>query len=155
MLTGIWHGANYTFILWGMIYFALQLVERYIFKGIEKLHIVGHLYTMIVVTILWTLFRSEDVSSFIKMFKSLLGLNGALDINSIAYLKNSIVLMVIGILGSTPIVRLMHERIIMSRVSICKGVFLALKYACLILILILVTFKSISGGYSPFIYFNF
>lgn len=83
LVTGMWHGAAMTFIIWAMIYFVLQLIEKYTKWSdiLKKLHI-GHIYTLLIVVIEWVIFRSTSVSSGAYYIKSMFGLNGNAAINA-------------------------------------------------------------------------
>ena len=63
-LTGIWHGANWTFIIWGLLYFILLVFEKYCVKitAFIKSHFIGHLYTLFFVNLLWVFFRADSLS---------------------------------------------------------------------------------------------
>ena len=73
-LTGIWHGANWTFIIWGLMYFLLLLFEKYFKNGANylKSHFIGHIYTLFFVNLLWVFFRASSVVDagvyFLRMF---------------------------------------------------------------------------------------
>lgn len=75
-LTGLWHGANWTFIVWGILYFVLICIEK--FTGIEKRmgRVVSHIYTMFFVVLGWVLFRADSLLDAGVYIKSMFGLNG-------------------------------------------------------------------------------
>lgn len=77
VVTGIWHGSNVTFIVWAMIYFVLQTVEKYfgLPAKLEKYHI-GNVYTLFIVVIEWVIFRSESITHAIRYIKCMFLLNG-------------------------------------------------------------------------------
>ena len=68
LVSGVWHGANWTFILWGVIYGILQIIERIFDKNVKKIFLpIMWIYTMIVVNLLWLLFRAPSVSIWAEM----------------------------------------------------------------------------------------
>lgn len=77
LVTGMWHGSTLTFILWALLYFVFQLVEKYTRWAdiLKKLHI-GHVYTLLIVVMEWVIFRSSSVSSAFSYIRSMFCLNG-------------------------------------------------------------------------------
>ena len=77
LVTGVWHGSSMTFIVWAMIYFVLQALEKYtsLKRLISKIHL-GHIYTMLVVILEWVIFRSESLSAAFLYIRSMFACNG-------------------------------------------------------------------------------
>ena len=76
LLAGIWHGANWTFIVWGLFFFVLLVIEKQF--GIDKNKTwSGHIYTMFFVTIAWALFRSTSISNAVMYIQTMLGFGTA------------------------------------------------------------------------------
>lgn len=82
LVTGMWHGSTLTFLIWAMIYFILQLIEKYTKWAdvLKKIHL-GHVYTLLIVVIEWVIFRSSSVSTGFTYIKSMFFLNGNPAIN--------------------------------------------------------------------------
>lgn len=78
LCTGIWHGSNWTFIIWGMVYFLLQIIEKYtsFVEFINKIHL-GHIYTLVVVSVCWVIFRSDSVGLALSYISTMFGVNDA------------------------------------------------------------------------------
>lgn len=76
LVTGLWHGSNMTFLVWAMVYFVLQTLEKYtgIVKLVTRFHL-GHLYTMLIVIIEWVIFKSKSVGAAWNYIKSMFFLN--------------------------------------------------------------------------------
>lgn len=149
-LTGIWHGANYTFWLWGMMYFILLIFEHYI--DVKKyLGVFSHVYTLFWVVLGWVLFRSESLSSAVNYMGMMFGhgSNGLTDNIFYYYLYNSRIILLLGILLSTPIYRLVSDKFF-SREN-----FLWIEPFIAILIFLVTLVLVIGSSYHPFIYFNF
>ncbi|MCD7959160.1 MAG: hypothetical protein LUF89_06690 [Ruminococcus sp.] len=73
MFTGLWHGASWNYILWGMIFFVLQLGERFIYgKKLEKTHVLKHIYMILIIPLTWIVFAITDLSQlgqyFLRLF---------------------------------------------------------------------------------------
>jgi alginate O-acetyltransferase complex protein AlgI len=167
-LTGIWHGANWTFIFWGLFYFSLLTVEKLL--GLPqrlketKLRALPALYrllTLAAVMLAWVFFRADTMGMAVDYLGSLVGLQGSPDANAQAealYLfHQSIITIAVGIVFSTPIAPWLAERI--GRRA-AHGKLLAVAWPALhyagYAILFLVSVSAIVGDtYNPFIYFNF
>ena len=148
-LTGIWHGANWTFLVWGLLYFVLLTFEK--LTGFHKKSgVFGHIYTMLFVVLGWVLFRAESISGALTYIASMFGLGGAglYDGYMLTYLASYKVYFISGLLACFPIYRLYKGRINSKLYnSISAGIILVL--------FILSLSFMVKGAYNPFIYFNF
>lgn len=151
MLTGIWHGANWTFFIWGFMYFVILTIEK-LTKLTDKIGFFGHIYTMLFVIIGWVIFRAENISDALTYLKTMFGLAGAqlYDDNAIFYLSNYKIYLLAGIVCCFPIIPAIKKRLNPDNkfFNIISGIVL------LILFILGLTF-IIKGSYNPFIYFNF
>ena len=153
-LTGIWHGANFTFILWGLMYFILLVMEK--LTGWHKpkgtvLTVAKWLYTMLFVILGWVLFRADTVTDALHYLKSMFGFGGVAFADGMftGYLKQNLILLTVGILLSTPLMPFLKKKFgstwiwdLLSVVGL-TGLF------------ILCVASLVSSSYNPFIYFNF
>lgn len=153
-LTGVWHGANWTFILWGLFYFVFIALEK--LSGFEKkfpkLNWLKHIYTLLLVIFGWVLFRADNVSSAFTYMGSMLGLNGNLimDDTTIFYLTENIVFLIAALVFSIPTAKWIGNKLNN------KSVVLDVVYTIGILIVFMIAVSYIiKGAYNPFIYFNF
>ena len=153
-LTGLWHGANFTFIIWGMMYFILLVFEKltgYDKKGGRCVKALKWIITMLFVVLGWVIFRSDSVENAIGYLGSMFGLAG----NSFSdgffrgYLAQNGLLLILGVIASTPIVRWLKGK--------TEGKLWAdiLRTVFLILLFVLSVASLVSNAYNPFIYFNF
>ena len=112
-LTGLWHGASYNFILWGLYFFILLILEKMVLNKFIKNKIFSHIYTIILVIISFVIFRETDISELFITLKSMFGFNNLKWVNTetIYYLKNFSVFLIISIILSTPIVKLIKQKI--------------------------------------------
>ena len=151
LLTGIWHGANWTFILWGLIYFLLLMLEKYTpLKRVPKLF--GHLYTLLAVCLCWVLFRAASLSSALEYLKAMFGAAplGIWDGNASIVLTNGFVYFLLGAILSFPIVPFFAKKPFVQK----PVVQYLLAFFQLLVFLLTIGF-ILSSSYDPFIYFNF
>lgn len=154
ILTGIWHGANWTFLIWGMVYCLFQILERFVYDVKILPKCLRLFYTMFIVNMCWVLFRVDNISMFFKYVLSMFGRYGFLDINSLTYLRMSWIIFIISCIGCTPFLKRLY-RILIGKSAYLRDITIVFEYIILIGILIMTVCTSISQGYSPFIYFNF
>lgn len=144
MLTGLWHGASWNYVAWG-IYFAVFLMIEKLWLGklLEKYKILGHIYTILVVMIGFVIFDGVNAVSFIK---DITGTSALPLVNeySLYIAKSYAVTFVIGIVAATPVVK----RLKLKRLKNIEVVLY-------LLLLILVTAALINGSYNPFLYYRF
>ena len=113
-LTGVWHGAGINFLLWGLYYGVLLIIEKYLISGFLKKHkVIGHTFTLIAVVIGWMLFANTSFASLGQYFCMMFGIGKVSFFNATAgyFLRTSIVLLVLGVLFSTPIMHQLGEQI--------------------------------------------
>ncbi len=153
LLTGVWHGANWTFILWGMMYFIIQLFEKKtkIMDRIPK--VLGYVITMIIVTIGWTIFKAKNLINLASFLAAMFGYgDGIIDSSTLLYFKSSVIILSISFIGSFPIVETIEGKFLNPEIKVIKElVWLPLSVVLLGFCLLVI----INGSYSPFIYFNF
>ena len=153
LLTGIWHGAEWTFIIWGMMYFVIQLFEKkaLIMDKIPK--IIGYIITMVIVIIGWTIFKASNVHNALLYLSAMFGHGeGIISADSILYFKSSAVVFAISYVGTFPIMPWLENRITSNRYTFIRELLWVPISALLLGVCLLLI---INGAYSPFIYFNF
>jgi D-alanyl-lipoteichoic acid acyltransferase DltB (MBOAT superfamily) len=150
-LTGIWHGANWTFIVWGLFYFVLLVLERFT-RFNKKLGVLSHVYTLLFVIIGWVLFRAESLTLARQYLGAMFGFgaNGFVDEVFFMYFTNVKWILLVGIVFSTPIGKICKER-----VSLNANVYQIISSCGLVVIFCLSLLVCIKATYNPFIYFNF
>ncbi|OZU88368.1 membrane-bound O-acyltransferase family protein [Virgibacillus indicus] len=160
--TGIWHGASWTFIAWGLYYGFLIMIEKaFLGKLLNKIPtFLQYLYTLIIVMVGWVFFRAETFSYGFSYIAVMFGFSGTslLDNDTLYYLSQYGILIAIGILGSTPILKKTFELIeynsINSTFIRIFGKEISINMFLIITFIISVTY-IISGTFNPFIYFRF
>ena len=153
--TGFWHGASWNFVLWGILYAALLLFEKYVLHPKIRFAVPMHIYTLLFVMLGFVLFDSASVTDALASFKALFGFGGipAADTASLYYLKSNIVLLVVAVIGATPLPKLLYEKIGLRKYG---GKILAVVTPLAALACVaLCTAYLIDGSFNPFVYFRF
>ena len=150
LLTGIWHGAGWNFLLWGLYYAAWMLLERlWLGKVLEKLpSALTHVYTMAVVLTGWALFAVEDMGQLGGYFRALFGGAPAVNAGDLYQLRSYLPMLVILTIGSTPLMKRLWERLGERARSVLTPVLM-------LGALVLCTASLVDAGYNPFLYFRF
>lgn len=155
ILTGFWHGASWNFVLWGVFYGVLLLIEKlFLLKWLDKApKFVGHVYALFTVLIGWVLFAFDDFSKGLAFLKVMFG-GGAGLINSatLYQLLSYIPLIVICIVGSTPLMKNIYEKVTSKS---HEGFVLTADVLKILIVVGLSVAFLISGSYNPFLYFRF
>jgi alginate O-acetyltransferase complex protein AlgI len=154
--TGMWHGAGWNFIVWGL-YFAVFLVMEKLVpirgKGVVKV-ILGHIYVVLAIMISFLIFNADSMSGALNDIMSLVRESGVIDSDGIRecsfVLRNRIGILLIGIIGATPIPALLWSRAALK----IRGVKLVTGLYVVVLI-VLCTAYLIDGSFNPFLYFRF
>ena len=151
MLTGLWHGAAWNFVLWGLLFAALLLAEKWV-PALGKLPgVLRHGYVLLAVVLSFVLFNAESLAQAGSDFACLFGFGG-LGLTSpetLYYLKSYAVLFLLGILGCTPLVKNAAEKIAGTKAGPM------LEAALMLALLIVCTAYLVDGSFSPFLYFRF
>lgn len=152
-LTGLWHGAAWNFVAWGLYYGVLLIIEKYFLgKYLEKLPAaVSHIYSLVLVLIGWVFFFSPTLGGAIGYIKLMFGIgaNGLIDSEGVYLLLTNLVLLVLLIASSTPVVYRVYERVMSG-----KGKVLANSIIYMGLFLLCVAYL-VTETYNPFLYFRF
>jgi alginate O-acetyltransferase complex protein AlgI len=156
-LTGLWHGASWNFIIWGLLFGVLLVIEKiFLSKFLEKLpNVIKRLYVLFVVMISFIIFDSTSMQQAIHNILGLFGINGDVLINkeTIYYLSNYLGILVIAIIGSTPILKNIIEKL--KEKSKMRKVINLLEPIVIIILLLLSTAYILDNSYNPFLYFRF
>lgn len=156
-LTGIWHGAAYNFIIWGLFIGVFLVIEKlWLSKYISKLpKFLRNIYVLFIIMISFILFNAGSINEAFFNIKGLFGLNKEVFINNytIYYLKSYLIVLIIAIFGATPLFKNIIEKLKKSKclnkiINILEPIFL-------VILLLLVTAYLIDSSYNPFLYFRF
>ena len=146
-LTGFWHGADYNFILWGLYFGLVLIIEKFVFKGFFDRHrVIGFVYTALIVNISFVIFNHSNLLDIKNFIVGLFNFKYLVDKDTLFYLKNYVVFFIVCIVGITPL---------------CKNIYSRLKnkdllnIVLVVLLLIVSTAYIIDATFMPFLYFRF
>ena len=154
-LTGLWHGASWNFLLWGLWYFVFLLLERaFLEKVLEKLPVARNLYLLLVVLLGWVLFRYSDLRVVGTIVRGMFGANGnpLSSFTALTLGKNKLFLLLASAIGCTPLIRWIGTKLD------ARGgrIWPTLRYGVIPAALLLLSTAALVGdSYNPFIYFQF
>lgn len=151
MLTGAWHGAAWNFVLWGLLYAVLLLIEKWV-PALQRLPgILRHGYVLLTVMLGFVLFNAESVSQAGSDIAALFGFGGlpAVTAETWYYLRSYGLLFLMGCVGATPVVKNMARKVSKTRVGP------VLEMLALAALLLVCTGYLVDGSFSPFLYFRF
>jgi D-alanyl-lipoteichoic acid acyltransferase DltB (MBOAT superfamily) len=153
LLTGVWHGANWTFIAWGLMYFVLLVTEK--LTGFYKTDKKAAkpflwLYTILFVVLGWVLFRSSTITDALNYITLMFGRGGVpADAAFLAELRQAALFLAFGILFSFPVIPKLKEKL---KENIVTDILFIIAVTALF---VLSAASIVSSSYNPFIYFNF
>lgn len=149
LLTGIWHGANWTFLLWGLIYYVALVAEK--LTGLDKRpSVVSRMVTLVVVLLAWVLFRSPDIGSALGYIATMFGVGatGFCGQDFVTTIGRTYVILAVALIGCTPLVATLFQRLKQQGHPLPEQLWL-------VAILMLSILQAACSTYNPFIYFNF
>ena len=150
-LTGIWHGANWTFLLWGLYYAVFLMFEKLFFlRALEKSRVFGHIYTIIIVMFGWVIFQLDSLGAIGTYTSAMLGFGASEFATSadVYYLSSYAITFVISIVASTPLGSKLFGKLPAKARRFAAP-------ALIVLALVICTAYLVDATYNPFIYFNF
>ena len=146
-ITGFWHGADYNFILWGLYFGLVLIIEKFVFKDFFDRHrVIGFVYTALIVNISFVIFNHSNLLDIKNFIVGLFNFKYLVDKETLFYLKNYMVFFIICIVGITPL---------------CKNIYSRLKNKDLLNIILVIILLVVSTAYiidatfMPFLYFRF
>jgi len=156
-LTGFWHGASWNFILWGLYFGVIIVLEKLFLKDLlEKIpNGFRHIYVVSLIVISFVIFNIDKMSDISTYFKGMFGILDipALNVESLYYLKSYAVVIIISIIGSTPVIKNMISSGHNNK-SISKAIYI-LEPSYYLILLIVVTGYLVDSSFNPFLYFRF
>lgn len=155
-LTGIWHGASWNFVIWGLLFGILLLIEKlFLKKYLDKMPmIIRRIYTLFIVMISFIIFASNNMTDAINNIVGLFNIkNGLFNKYSIDVLRNNLLLIITSIVFATPLFKNLIIKLNSNKVK--HNILNILEPVMLICLLIMSTAYIIDGSYNPFLYFRF
>lgn len=154
-LTGLWHGASWNFVVWGLYYGLLLFLEKIFLQTyLKKLPIFfQHFYTLFFVIIGWVFFASPDLGYALNYLSIMFFMAGAplVDSAGLYYLDTTLILFIICIIGSTPIIHILYQKLVHSEKNWVVPTALGING----LIMFLSIAYLVTETYNPFLYFRF
>jgi len=149
MLTGLWHGASFNFVLWGLYYGVLLLLEKYLIGKKKLPPVLGQIYTLFFVMVGWVIFYCEDIPRILLTLKAMFGGSGLTDTSGLYYLGSYWILLVLEAFFCLPLFGKFVEKANASKpgrllIFLFSAALLALSVLCLA-----------TENYNPFLYFRF
>ena len=156
MLTGLWHGASWNFVLWGLWFAVLLVAEKLLYKErLEKTHVLKHVYVLLFVTLSFVLFNASSVKEAASQIGAMFGADGLplVSAESLYYAKSYAVTFLIAAIGATPLCKNVVSKLAES----ARGaqVLAILQPVWLVLLLAACTAFLVDGSFNPFLYFRF
>ena len=150
MLTGLWHGAAWNFVLWGLLFAVMLLLEKQL--PFQKLPgFLRHVYVLLIVMLSFVLFNAADLKQAVSDFGGLFGIGGLplLSEETVYYLRSYALVFAVSIVGATPIVKTVAARLDGTKLGAI------LEPLLLLALLVVCTAYLVDGSFNPFLYFRF
>lgn len=163
LLTGIWHGASWNFLIWGVYFGVLLILEKFLWLGFLKKHkIFSHVYTIFLVWISWAIFAFDNMAQGVQYIKAMFGLTGAgfVSTETLYLLLSYAVMLVVLILAATPYPKMLAAKL-MDKLEGLKAqkagrvVSAVLQCVFVVAVFIISTAYLVDATYNPFLYFRF
>lgn len=153
LVTGIWHGASWNFVIWGLYFGMFIMLERmFLQKVLNQIpNFFQHIYLLLIVLIGWVLFSQPNLPSTIAYLEMMFGLTDAPLINgyTMFYLKEYSVALILAIIASMPTINIVKRSVKLN------GLFLMIKPITICILFFIAIIYMVNSTFNPFIYFNF
>lgn len=157
ILTGLWHGASWNFVVWGLYFGIILIIEKFLLKKyLDKLPLfLKKVYTLFIVMISFVIFSSSSMKNAFIVIKGLFDFKNLAISNSfiLYYLKGYFLILVLAVIGATPLLKNVVSKL--KKNKILSYVINVLEIVFVLVILLIVTSMLIDNSYNPFLYFRF
>lgn len=156
MLTGFWHGAAWNFVVWGLMFAVLLIMEKlWLLKPLSKCRPLAHLYVVFFVVISFVIFNAENMGQALSDIGGLFGAGGIplVSAEAVYCLRSFALVLILAVLGATPLLRNWLVRL--SQYPTAGKVLNALEPFTLFVLLLVMTGYLVDGSFNPFLYFRF
>lgn len=154
-LTGFWHGAAWNFIIWGLYFGVILVVEKFVIKKfLDKTHVIKYIYSLLLIIIGFLIFNSNSVNEIFSSLKNMFMLSNipVVDDITLFYFKNYMVLFISSIVLATPLVKVIVDKLKNTKV---KGIVEVMEMVIIMALLVLCVSFLIDASFNPFLYFRF
>lgn len=149
VLTGLWHGAEWNFVVWGLYFGILLMIEKcFLLKWLEKYQIMGHVYILFFAIISFVIFDGVNLQDAIQHIGAMFGFSGVPFMTEITgyYLRSYLVVFIFAIFGATPVPKKLVQKFMQYKV---------IEPIAMLILVLLVTAYLVDGSFNPFLYFRF
>ena len=156
MLTGFWHGAAWNFVVWGLMFAVLLIMEKlWLLKPLSKCRPLAHLYVVFFVVISFVIFNAENMGQALSDIGGLFGAGGIplVSAEAVYCLRSFALVLILAVLGATPLLR--NGLVRLSQYPTAGKVLNALEPFTLFVLLLVMTGYLVDGSFNPFLYFRF
>ena len=156
MLTGFWHGAAWNFVVWGLMFAVLLIMEKlWLLKPLSKCRPLAHLYVVFFVVISFVIFNAENMGQALSDIGGLFGAGGIplVSAEAVYCLRSFALVLILAVLGATPLLR--NGLVRLSQYPTAGKVLNALEPVTLVVLLLVMTGYLVDGSFNPFLYFRF
>lgn len=156
MLTGFWHGAAWNFVVWGLMFAVLLIMEKlWLLKPLSKCRPLAHLYVVFFVVISFVIFNAENMGQALSDIGGLFGAGGIplVSAEAVHCLRSFALVLILAVLGATPLLR--NGLVRLSQYPTAGKVLNALEPFTLFVLLLVMTGYLVDGSFNPFLYFRF
>ena len=155
LTTGLWHGASWNFVLWGLYFAILLLLEKFVWqKFLDKHKIFAHISTFILILFSFIIFNTESIAGIGLFFQNLFNFNLAFtNVETNFYLSNYLIVLILAFIGMGPWMKNLYQKIANSKTG--KKVLIIAEPIFLMILLFIITGYIIDDSYNPFLYFRF
>jgi alginate O-acetyltransferase complex protein AlgI len=151
-LTGLWHGASWNFVFWGLYFFVILVLEKlFLLKLLKRIpRVFRHIYALVLILIGWVIFSFEIISELINYLSSMFNFgNGLLSEISCRTTIQFLPLLCISTIACLPVARKVYEKLRM------KKYFVVIEFMGIAVLMVLCSSVLVSQSYNPFLYFRF
>ena len=152
-LTGFWHGASWNFIVWGLFFFVILIIEKqWLLPYLNKSKVWNHIYVLLLVAISFVIFNAKDLADAMLTVGGMFGLQNVPIISQefIYYVQSYGLILVMAIIGATP-----YPKQLFNKFSESKKFMDIIEPLSVAFLILLVTAYLVDGSFNPFLYFRF
>ena len=155
LITGFWHGASWNFVIWGLYFAILLILEKFIWqKFLDKHKVFAHISTFILILFSFIIFQTESLNDIFLTFQNMFNFDLPFtNVETNFYLSNYVVILILAFVGMGPWLKKLYSKIANSKIG--KKVLVVVEPIALMALLLVITSFIIDDSYNPFLYFRF